>query len=386
MRILALEPFYGGSHRAFLDNWIERSRHEFTLLTLPAANWKWRMRHAAVTFADQAAERLRQGQTWDLAFATDMLNLAEFRGLAPVPVAQLPSVLYFHENQLTYPVRDERERDYHFAMSNIVSALTADSVWFNTAWHRDTFIDAVRDFLARMPDYRRPATADEIRARSDVHPPGINPVGQSSKPRSPGPMRILWCARWEHDKGPEDFFEALEQLERAGVDYRLNVIGQQFSEIPAVFAQARQRLSHRIDHWGFVESRNEYEEILRQSDVVVSTAHHEFFGIAVLEAISAGCYPLLPNRLSYPELLSRYPGDVDQFMYDGTVDSLMNKLVLVTRLIDDSGTPWSDGRNFLAKASGSYHQEFLIPARDSALQQLLASRGPVKPWRLDAGP
>jgi glycosyltransferase involved in cell wall biosynthesis len=381
MRILALEPFYGGSHRAFLDSWIERSRHEFTLLTLPATKWKWRMRHAAITFADQVLEGHRQGQTWDLVFATDMLNLAEFKGLIPAPVAQLPSVLYFHENQLTYPVRDERERDYHFAMSNIVSALAAAGVWFNTAWHRDTFVEAVRDFLARLPDHRLPGTAAEIEEKSHVHPPGIEPIRPRSGKRRAGPMRILWCARWEHDKGPEDFFEALEQLERAGVDYRLNVIGQQFSEIPAVFAQARQGLSHRIDHWGFVESRNEYEEILRRSDVVVSTAHHEFFGIAILEAISAGCYPLLPDRLSYPELLSGYPGDSGEFLYGGSSKSLADKLQTLAIGLEKDGSVRPEGPDKLTEAVGRYHLQSLVPSRDLALHGVPpGSRTPgVKP-------
>ena len=38
--------------------------------------------------------------------------------------------------------------------------------------------------------------------------------------------------------------------------------------------------------------------------VTLSTAEHEFFGIAVLEAMAHGSFALLPNRLSYPELLS----------------------------------------------------------------------------------
>ncbi|MCK4372451.1 MAG: DUF3524 domain-containing protein, partial [candidate division Zixibacteria bacterium] len=36
MKILALEPYYGGSHKAFLDGWSSRSRHEWTILKLPA--------------------------------------------------------------------------------------------------------------------------------------------------------------------------------------------------------------------------------------------------------------------------------------------------------------------------------------------------------------
>ena len=52
MQVLALEPYHGGSHEAFLDGWSSRSRHEWTVLGLEAYKWKWRMRHAAITLAD----------------------------------------------------------------------------------------------------------------------------------------------------------------------------------------------------------------------------------------------------------------------------------------------------------------------------------------------
>jgi hypothetical protein len=139
-RILALNPWHGGSHQAFLDGWSRHSRHQLTVLKLRPGRWKWRMRHSAVTFA----ERLKGEDgplpgSFDALFCTDMLNLAEFRGLAPLWVAQLPAIVYFHENQLTYPVREERERDLHFAMTNITSCLAADRVWFNSDWHREEF-------------------------------------------------------------------------------------------------------------------------------------------------------------------------------------------------------------------------------------------------------
>ena len=46
-----------------------------------------------------------------------------------------------------------------------------------------------------------------------------------------------------------------------------------------------------------------YRRLLWQADITISTAHHEFFGISLLEAIYCHTFPLLPNRLSYPELL-----------------------------------------------------------------------------------
>ena len=40
---------------------------------------------------------------------------------------------------------------------------------------------------------------------------------------------------------------------------------------------------------------------LLSSDVVVSVADHDYFGVAVVEAIAAGCVPVLEHRLAYPE-------------------------------------------------------------------------------------
>ena len=78
--------------------------------------------------AAQIAEMLDDGSAWDAVFCTDMMNLAEFRGLAPVAVRGTPTIAYFHENQLTYPSRTHDDRDLHFAFTNMISAVAADAV------------------------------------------------------------------------------------------------------------------------------------------------------------------------------------------------------------------------------------------------------------------
>jgi len=97
----------------------------------------------------------------------------------------------------------------------------------------------------------------------------------------------------------------LDSLLVQGLDFRLALLGENFNTIPPVFDSARQRYGDRIVQYGYVESRNDYLNWLTLGDIVVSTARQENFGIAVVEAIRHGCLPILPERLSYPEILPK---------------------------------------------------------------------------------
>ena len=340
LRVLALEPFYGGSHRQLLDQWTERSRHRFTVLGLPASHWKWRMRHSAPDLARQVAARVERGERWDVVFCSDMLDLAAFRGLAPPAVRALPAVLYFHENQLTYPVQREEERDLHFALTNLVSALAASECWFNSDFHRRSFLEALPRLLRRMPDRRLDFAPRVVEQRSRVEWPGVESplgaVGRNGRPRPPrsrgAALHLVWAARWEHDKGPELLFDALERIE-ARLPLRVSIVGQSFSEVPAVFAGARERLGERLGELGHLP-RGRYLELLRSADVFLSTAHHEFFGLAAVEAVLAGARPLLPDRLSYPELLDAGgagPAEPHAFLWSGDAADLAKRIEELAR-------------------------------------------------------
>jgi glycosyltransferase involved in cell wall biosynthesis len=369
MRILALEPYYGGSHKAFLDGWSAVSKHDWSVFKLAAYKWKWRMRHSAITFADQIKECVDKGREWDLIFCSDMLNLAEFLGLAPEAVQKLPAVVYFHENQLTYPVRFESERDYQFAMTNMTTALAAKSVWFNSAFHRDSFLEALATFLGKMPDCQPTDSVERIRSKSLIYPPGVNAIERRNE-RKAGPLRILWAARWEHDKNPEDFFEALKIIKAAGTDFRVSVIGEQFREMPEVFEWAKQHFAEHIDRWGYQESRSEYEKALKEADVFVSTANHEFFGISAVEAGLAGAYPVLPKRLAYPEIMGHGKEEgIEEFLYDGSVADLSDRLIAMAERAKKGCLP-SEDTDRLIKLMERYKWDNLGRVLDQAVANI----------------
>jgi glycosyltransferase involved in cell wall biosynthesis len=270
-------------------------------MTLPARKWKWRMRLAAPYFAERLAN---SQQRYDRILCSTFVDVAAFRGLAPAWVRSVPVLTYFHENQFVYPMQVEDERDFHFALTNVTTALASDSVAFNSRYNLISFLEGMQTLLKQGADLSLQDPCRQIEEKGRVLPPGVAFSEIDGTPRSgrnQAPV-ILWNHRWEHDKDPERFFEVLFELDRAEVDFNLVVLGQSYQRQPAIFAAGRERLAHRLLQFGYVRSRRDYVQWLKRSDLVVSTAKHEFFGIAVLEAVRAGCRPLLPARLSYPEI------------------------------------------------------------------------------------
>jgi len=302
MKILLLEPFMGGSHAAWAKGWMRHSRHSFELLHLPARHWKWRMHGAAVTLAQQF---LDIGFQPDLIVATDMLDLSTFLSLTRNKSAQIPVALYCHENQLTYPWSPTDQdiplkRDNHYAFINYTSALSADQIFFNSHYHQKSFLGALPGFLRSFPDKKNLDTVDQLTCKSNVLPLGMDLSGPRTSLHSPNDSPVLlWNHRWEYDKGPEEFFQTLITLQEEGLDFRLVVLGESYGKRPPIFAHAQEILSDRILHWGY--SPDAYRDWLARADCLPVTSHQDFFGGSVVEAIYHNCWPLLPDRLAYPE-------------------------------------------------------------------------------------
>lgn len=330
VRVLALDPYHGGSHRQFTRGLCAHSRHDITPVTLPPRHFKWRIRSAALSFAQVLQASPFKEREWDLLFTTSAMNSCELLGLLPVQMRQLPLVVYFHDHQLNYPTRTDDERDVHFVLTNWMSALSATEVWFNSSYTRTSFLDGMATLLRKMPDEKQLDSLARIEAKSQIQALGIAddfPIAQR-----PGPLHILWASRWEHDKRPDDLLDALLTLDRLGCDFKLTLLGQRFNQRPPSLLRIEERFASRIHRSEYIESFSDYQHALSLADVVVSTAAHEFFGVALMEATRAGCIPVVPARLVYPEL---YPVEC---LYDGTPADLAKSLRRLARLKAEAGT------------------------------------------------
>ncbi len=322
LNYLFIETFCQGSHSLFVNGLSAYSSHDIDIMTMPGENWRWRMLGAALHIADNIPPL----EKYDGIIVTDLFNLADFKALVGT---QCPPVLaYFHENQMTYPQPPGDKGAFQLGIINITTALVADMVVFNSKMHKDAFLNAIPDFLKRGRDCGPKGIEDKIRQKADVLYPGI--TLQIDKDidaeKQTDPPLIIWNHRWGFDKNYEMFFSVLEELNDMGLDFHLAIMGENFGMIPQEFKKAEKKFSDRILQFGYVPSRDEYEKWLKRGAVVISTAIQENFGMSVIEAMIMGCVPLLPDRLSYPEIL---PEEFhEHFLYKSRHD-LIEKLFII---------------------------------------------------------
>ena len=364
MHIVLAEPYFTGSHKNWAKEYAHFSAHDISILSLPGRFWKWRMHGGAVSLAQQF---LALPTPPDMILASDMLDLTTFLALTRRHSANIPVALYFHENQLTYPWsptdRDiAAKRDSHYSFINYASALAADVLFFNSDYHLKAFFEALPRFLKHFPDFNGLENIETLRVKSSVLSLGLNlrrfdsclPL---SKIKNDTPL-ILWNHRWEYDKNPATFFDALYALADNGIAFDVAILGENFRNAPQEFEQASKRLGKRIVHFGFAKSFADYAHWLARADILPVTSIHDYFGISVAEAIYCGAFPLLPNRLNYPALIP--PKLQNQYLYD-TPDTMLEKLqnTLLERSFDARPLQKSVSRFDWSKMARIYDETFL---------------------------
>ena len=183
------------------------------------------------------------------------------------------------------------------------------------------------------------------------------PEAESAAAQPAVPPLVIWNHRWEFDKQPAVFFAALRQAQEAGVAFRVALLGENFQVVPQEFEAARGWLGERLVQYGYLPDRSAYLELLRRGSVVVSTAIQENFGISVVEAVAAGNHPLLPHRLSYPEVIPAAYHDACLYADDAALAEMLIRLLL-------AAPPVAAPRG-LAAAMQRYSWSTLAPAYDA---------------------
>lgn len=309
MHILLLSAYDAPSHRYWREG-LERycqsvqAGLRFTQLALPPRHFSWRVRGNSLSWAFSERAVLEKG--YDLVLATSLVDMSALRGLVP-SLASTTCIVYCHENQFAYPSTGKRPAALEPQMVNLYSALCADTLVFNSAWNRDSFLEGAQRLLQRFPDRVPVGLVARLADRAEVLPVPIEDVDtMGGKPGDR--LEVVWNHRWEHDKGPAALLAAIESCAERKLSVRFHLLGQQFRQQPEDFtriAELFKRYPAMAGNWGRLEQRADYYSCLASADIVLSTAVHEFQGLAVMEAMARDCLPLVPDRLSYQEFVPR---------------------------------------------------------------------------------
>ena len=359
MRIFLASGYHSGSHRSWAEGYSDASRHEIHLVTLPGSFWQWRLTGGFVTLADGIEQAARLHGPPDVLLTTSMVDVAGLRGLLASRLGPVPTALYMHENQITYPAVGRNRTERTYGLVNWTSLLAADAVAFNSEFHRTALVGALPAFLREFPDEPQDEHIGAVLRRASVLPVGCDLAAISSGPKS-GPPMVLWNHRWDQDKDPGRFLRLMQRVADEGVEFTVALAGERFVDQRPGHEEAIRLLGDRVvidDHLDL----GEYRDALARATVVMSTARQEFFGVSIVEAMYAGAYPVLPNRLVYPE---RVFGD-DRFLYD-TEDQAVALLVGVLR---DHGATSAVGAQLKSLVAGFDWSE-VAPRYDDWLESI----------------
>ncbi|CAK9060724.1 Glycosyltransferase-like domain-containing protein 1-like [Durusdinium trenchii] len=322
--VVVVEPFGSGSHLQLCETLEARLRRQgggeaVRVVTLPGGSkWHWRMLVSSWFFKEEIPKVAPERASDTTVLFVSMLNVAELVGLRP-DLAATRKVVFMHENQLEYPSSNEEaskskgQASFNLVWNQVVSCVQAEAVAFNSRFNMDSFFAKLGPFVNRIPHPCRPTNFphEQLRAKSRVlFLPVELPLALSNRSWG-GPLRLVWAHRWEHDKDPAALMRFVESWE-AEADtpvISLAVLGDVSPSGKVAFMEAQAKVAEltkvEIRNWGRLEDKEQYVQMLRTSDLALSTSLHEFFGIAMVEAATCGCFPLCPNRLSYPELFPK---------------------------------------------------------------------------------
>lgn len=361
MRVIIASGYHSGSHRAWAEGYAAASSHQVEIVSLPGSFWQWRLTGGFVSLAEGIRAKVGGTDSVDLILATSMVDVAGLRGLLAMDGLHCPIALYMHENQVTYPPLGRNRTERLYGLINWTSLLAADSIAFNSEFHRADVLQALPRLLREMPDERHDHLVSAVEDRSTVLPVGCSLDDLTPSEKTDPPL-VIWNHRWDRDKDPGAFLRIMQAAADSGLGFRIALLGERFVKQRADHDTAVGQLAHRVAIDAHVD-RRAYAEALAAGTIVMSTAPQEFFGISVVEAMHAGCFPILPDRLVFPE---RVPAELAGRVLFRSED---HALELLTAALRNLGATRADAAT-LRNSTREFDWSVVAPDYDAWLGEL----------------
>jgi glycosyltransferase involved in cell wall biosynthesis len=155
--------------------------------------------------------------------------------------------------------------------------------------------------------------------RVDVLPNAVATRNYPEVERNRGPKNVAYLGRMQESKGLSEMVEACRILVGQGFKFRFSSYGTGPDEGEFI-RRMTDVLGENYSHGGVVSGEAKMEA-LRSADVFLMPSRFEGLSLAVLEAMAAGCVPIVSNRGSMPSLVDDGrngflvdPGDLTQIV------------------------------------------------------------------------
>jgi glycosyltransferase involved in cell wall biosynthesis len=358
--ILVLEPWYRGSHRKWLDGWRSTSKHQINIIEGPDTGWRRSLLISPAHFAEAIAE---SSAPIDALVASTPIDLATVMGLLDPGISRPPTLLYMHESQIGYPPGPKGGRAHGGIINDWRSIFAADRVAVATRFHEGVLMKQMPPFVEQLIEGAGAKLENKL-SKIELLPVGID-TSRLAPTTVTGPLKVMWNHRWSYDKGPGEFAHALSVLAGEGHEFDVYALGEVERSGRRAYERLLNQLNDRVILCGYQEE-DAYLRALCQSDLVVSSAQHDFFGLAVAEAIAAGARPLLPQRLAYPEIVPEALRAV--LLYEtGLIEALRSVLTTPRELLHQH-------RSTTMAHVSAFNWSKLAPKYDDLIDDMIAAR------------
>lgn len=317
-----LEPYeqrYTAQLSAANDGWLERNwiTHGVEYRRVEGRSYRKTIKHGSVL--DAVGRSI-----WAMSQIEELLKLADNHKISS------DDVIYFDD--LWHPGLEALR--YSFDLMNIRPRM------YSYLWAQS--FDQY-DFTAKMRHWIRPfeignfelfdgvfvansllkaIIEDTLEDKLPIHVVGLPFDIQEVNSRMPMPAparynRVVFSSRWDGEKQPDEFLRIMDRVlpQEPGTQF---VICTGASNLTSNSPTLIKMLEYYLDKYPnnlFVQqglTKEAYYEILASSKVQVNTALQDWVSFTLLEASVAGCWPVYPNRRSFPETLRQK----EMFLYN----------------------------------------------------------------------
>ena len=113
---------------------------------------------------------------------------------------------------------------------------------------------------------------------------------------------------------------------------------------------------------GLRKNFDSYAKWLWKANILPVTSNQDFFGVSVMEAIYCETYPLLPKRLSFPELIPKEFHCDHFYQNDNDLNEKLISLIKTYKNRDSKA---------LKKVALKFDWNYLAPVYDAKMNSLL---------------